>query len=583
MKYGFAGSIKSINSNTGQAFLYDPGYKNFTAIVKDILLLDTQRKEFFKDFNGSYDTIVYPIGTIKFQRAYSNIAAGDTFQYAIPETIHGMIYPKPGEMINVNLSEGFDAQTEQGSSKKIFVYSKLLTSWNNVEHNIVPKDSLFGNNKEQNSIKNYKEAEAGTPLSSQAGSVYHDENLGNVKNIYPMYDNIIQGRGGTSIRVGTSYGDVKEVPWKGPKGKPVLILRNGQSKKADADNVFEDINNDGSSFYILSEQSIDLNIACLNFDSFDVSIENKKNKDITVVKKPIVENDVSNVKKDDVKEPDVKQTITPVAIKQTPVSSSMKTDDDSLPDNEDQLAPENLETLEVPVTNGIVNSVLYLESNFKLKLSGGVTSDSVNDIGQMPILNTGINGSAFNYIGHVSNVSGMSPAVKALLDVIAYMEGTAGRGDFDGYDVYYNYRKILGFTSWDSNPLHPKIKIVFNDKGEVTTAAGRYQFTYTTWSYLMGKKVGLSKENQDRAAWKRMLENVSQNKIDSIGSDNFSTFVEVIGGKKEKPDPNCLAGIWASLPSSYYGAAGYYGQNTTNKHSFEQLWDFYKKAYIKYT
>jgi muramidase (phage lysozyme) len=68
---------------------------------------------------------------------------------------------------------------------------------------------------------------------------------------------------------------------------------------------------------------------------------------------------------------------------------------------------------------------------------------------------------------------------RALLDTIAFTEGTRGRGK-DGYNVTFNYHYF------DSCAEHPNMKICVGNL--CSTAAGRYQFLYKTY-------VGLSLPN----------------------------------------------------------------------------------------
>lgn len=554
---------------------------SFSGIVKDILLLESQRQDFFKDIQTALDISMYPIGTVKFQRVYSNIYANDFYEFATPKKIHNTIFPRKGEMVRIDFLETYDAQSEQGTMFRTYMYSDLISAWNNVEHNIIPKNSLFSLKKEQDGVSSYQTSQTGNVINKQDESPYSFKELGNIKGLYPMNDNVIQGRGGNTIRLGVSYGDIPELPWKGEEGNPLIVMRVGQSdnNNTQTSNVFENINQDGSSFYLLSKQKIGITVACDNFESFNVNIDNTVKNNIIVPKKAEVVNDqIETFEAPTTDLPPVTQSILDP---QLPVSSSVQDDITSLEQADDSEYEIISVTEEIPVTNGIYRDIISKSSNDYNKYYGGLSSNSKAFTGQMSTVSKAIS-NADLCLGKVSPITGMSPSVKALLDVIAIMEGTAGYGSFNGYDVYYGYKKLLGYDSYDSNPIHPNIKIVFNKNGEVTTAAGRYQFNYPTWSYIMGQNVGMSKVNQDMAAWKRMKENVSQSTIDSIGESNFDTFKLVVGGSSTKKDPNCLAGIWASLPSSYGGASGFYGQNMTNQKSFENLFDIYKKAYQKY-
>lgn len=139
---------------------------------------------------------------------------------------------------------------------------------------------------------------------------------------------------------------------------------------------------------------------------------------------------------------------------------------------------------------------------------------------------------------------------KAFLDVIAYAEGTKGRGD-DGYNIIFTHAQFTGYRD------HPRqIKC----SGSLCSdAAGRYQFLSKTWDGVK-KNLSLSdfgKANQDKGgvylARNRGVTNMSQ-RLDKTA---FATAVRKLG--KE----------WASMPGSPYG------QPT---HTVDALWKEYEKA-----
>lgn len=157
---------------------------------------------------------------------------------------------------------------------------------------------------------------------------------------------------------------------------------------------------------------------------------------------------------------------------------------------------------------------------------------------------------------------------KALLDMIAYSEGTLGVSN-NGYDVLVGYRKIVGWTQ-DTTIVHGNNN--WYDKENKSSAAGRYQFLYTTWIGNKKQNLAMTKENQD----KRCLEliNYRIGNIDKITLTNFNNFKKVI---------DLLAPEWASLP---YGALGasYYSKDGINKakHTVNDLFDIYTRALALY-
>jgi len=126
-----------------------------------------------------------------------------------------------------------------------------------------------------------------------------------------------------------------------------------------------------------------------------------------------------------------------------------------------------------------------------------------------------------------------NPNVQQFLKIIADAEG-----------VKYGYNTMFGNSYFANLAQHPNKKIAFKEKdGSInyTTAAGAYQFLYSTWSRLknaFGFK-NFSGKNQDLAAIALIAEN---NALNDVKAGNFRNAI------------NKLGGVWASLPSSQYKA-----------------------------
>ena len=73
-------------------------------------------------------------------------------------------------------------------------------------------------------------------------------------------DLLIEGRWGNSIRFGSSVNTSSEYTvnsnWSGTNGSPIIILSNKRSNKPQKEFVVEDINTDGSSLYLTSDQRL---------------------------------------------------------------------------------------------------------------------------------------------------------------------------------------------------------------------------------------------------------------------------------------------------------------------------------------
>ena len=132
--------------------------------------------------------------------------------------------------------------------------------------------------------------------------------------------------------------------------------------------------------------------------------------------------------------------------------------------------------------------------------------------------------------------SGVVPAKhRALLDTIAYTEGTRGRGK-DGYNVTFAYRCFATCAK------HPNMRVCGG--GYCSTAAGRYQFLKTTWDGL-----GLptfTPDNQDKGGMKL----VSRRGVNAP-TGRAMTATEFTNAM------NRLSWEWASLPPGRYGQPVY--------------------------
>jgi muramidase (phage lysozyme) len=120
---------------------------------------------------------------------------------------------------------------------------------------------------------------------------------------------------------------------------------------------------------------------------------------------------------------------------------------------------------------------------------------------------------------------------KALLDTIAFAEGTKGRG-YDGYNILYSYQTIS-----DCN-RHPDRVICSGSY--CSSAAGRYQFLDSTWAGL--KLPNFRPENQTRGAM-----TLISRRGGSVPSDRAMTATEFANLM------NKISYEWASLPPGRYG------------------------------
>ena len=188
-------------------------------------------------------------------------------------------FPIKNEIVVITSGPTYKSNNAKGNNTYTFYYKDIVDIWDSAEHNSIPD------------TRNE---------SDVTGTSFKEK--GNIARLLHAPGDFVQeGRFGNSFRIGASTDSVTDIPWKGPNGSPVCIIRNGQNKNLPKDVKLstEDINNDGSSIYMLSEQVIDFIPASLNFDSYGQEINSVTKSDIVVVRaelnnKPEVSNTVSD-------------------------------------------------------------------------------------------------------------------------------------------------------------------------------------------------------------------------------------------------------------------------------------------------
>ena len=133
----------------------------------------------------------------------------------------------------------------------------------------------------------------------------------------------------------------------------------------------------------------------------------------------------------------------------------------------------------------------------------------------------------------MARISGVSKNLNAFLDLIAWSEGTKGKGD-DGYNDIVD---PAGF--FDDYSDHPHQLVQVNARIK-STAAGRYQLLARTFGHykkLLGLK-DFSPLSQDKIAIQLIKE---QRALDHVLAGRISDAIDA------------CANIWASFPGANYG------------------------------
>jgi len=491
--------------------------------------------------------------------------------------------PLINEIVPLIVAPKYSVQQLSSQYSETFYYFDPISLYAAIEHNAAPDENTINNlnnpNSSQNKLSSYQNSSNGIlPISNTISSndtikLGHYFTEKGIKSLLPLEgDHKIEGRFGNSIRLGgTPSNDIsKNLSWKGSSvGSPSIIVRNNPNNNIKADSIFEDINKDGSSFYILSDQTITLELASNNFDSYHQNNDNSSVKQQIVQQKKTSQSVTQSALHADNIIPS-ESLILPVS-QSSLQGSSITTSNDlgSIPDNEDDLNFVQIgEDIPIPLTQGVILNKFNTKYVFITSVNN---SSNTNVIAKAPVVKTSFVNAINSFAGQVSNVPTISKNGKALLDLLALTEGTIGQGKFNGYDLIVGGNLIPGYDSAIANPPHPNIKIYIPEYKVFSSAAGRYQFIINTWNLIMGNGATMNKFNQDYAGWKNILNsaNVPSVLITKIDTD-FNSFKQVI---------NMMASQWASLPI-LNDPKGLYGQS--GRFTFETLYTYYKQILSKY-
>ena len=304
---------------------------------------------------------------------------------ARPLKSNDRFFPLVNEMVRIVPASSYQNQDPKSNYKISYYYDDIISTWDSPEHNAVPdhtfNDSQFAKRETYQGAQQGVSNISGDKNVSATGLRFKE--TGRVRKLmHSPGDRTIEGRTGNSIRMGSSNSTMK-TPWSGKDNNPLLIIRNGQ-KITSGDAwlpVFEDIDKDGSSIYMLSGQSMTFIPGNNNFDTYHQRVNtNPKSKYIEP------NNDKSSV----VDDFNVEKIVDiPPVIYQTsntnPVTgSSVITDEiDFLPDNENQFFKETEDVILI----GDDNPTDRLKSDFSITTylntdSSGKTYGKSSDIKQ---------------------------------------------------------------------------------------------------------------------------------------------------------------------------------------------------------
>lgn len=243
IRTGIDSATRQVESTLSKTNFPNSGVNFFMARVSYILL-DNSNKEKFDKYGGWKG-----IGTVECKTFISNDLNEDIL-VALPVNANVTVFPLINEIILIFRSITYSAQKDEDNFIPQYYYSNIIPGWNSPEHNAIP---------------NKRSADLNTGLFTPKGTIR--------RLIKAPGDITVEGRSGNIIRLGSSI-DKFNSPYKGPNRAPMLSIVNGINEAGDAKvAVYENINVDGSSLYMLSGQSVAFNVSSLNFDSFNYKVD----------------------------------------------------------------------------------------------------------------------------------------------------------------------------------------------------------------------------------------------------------------------------------------------------------------------
>jgi len=325
------------NSFIGQNSNQSPqtGWRMFPVRVVDISLGSSSNpKSLFQITNGWWG-----IGAIRFELLPQNSLPKEFPQgnIALPLDTNFKKLPLINEIVFIVPSPSLRFLEDGNTDAIDFYYINALTLWNSNHVNALPSlnfnSTQTTDNVSKENVNSGVENNTDDSIKDLSYGKTFIEN-GRIKNLYPNEgDVIIEGRFGKSIRFGStakqpSGSDNIENPWSttGENGSPITIIRNGQNK-ADIDfnnwyPIYEDIQNDDSSIYMTSGQTIPVSLGSTNFSSFNIDVVPVANTTKLLQDVPLDNSSLSNKELDSTDKPYDIVNVEPDLSTETPNSTT---------------------------------------------------------------------------------------------------------------------------------------------------------------------------------------------------------------------------------------------------------------------
>jgi len=247
-----------------------------SARVYDIIL-DETHPFFLKTLEGQFDPTY--IGAIFWAEIGTKEGNKDidplNLNIAKPHFSSTNVLPLKNEIVTLTLAPSSNHYSKTGgySNHTEYYYFPSVNIWGNAGYNPLPREADLKS-------PTINPGQVATPTNLEEDfnlelGTYIDENkIASTKKMLPFEgDMLFEGRFGNSIRFGSSTPQGKN-NWSenDSEGDPIIVISNGQS--GDREMVIENINEDASSIYMLSNQNVSgFSISANNFRSLGENVD----------------------------------------------------------------------------------------------------------------------------------------------------------------------------------------------------------------------------------------------------------------------------------------------------------------------
>ena len=275
--YGLSGLNKYLKPNTNNNFNTNTALNtaNLITAVRVIYILlddsDPVKFELYGGWNG--------LGTIEYELVTEKAATSPP-PIAFPLNPNIKNYPLINEIVYLISLPDTDIGKTTSSLRSYYV--DIVSLWNHPHHNAYPSIANEPNPPQQ---KDYIGTQVGSAkiITDEAKQISLGKTFYEKPNIHPLLpfegDFIQEGRWGNSIRLGSTVAGSPSPTitnnWSstGMNGDPITIIRNGQGEQTEEGwiPITENINNDSSSIYLTSTQTIPLIGSSISYVSYSGS------------------------------------------------------------------------------------------------------------------------------------------------------------------------------------------------------------------------------------------------------------------------------------------------------------------------